>query len=129
MAATKSQGKTLVLFMGGITAACAGGLNFGSGGGKLALIVGLIMLVASFASSIKIKPLEGATAEKKQPVGLKLAGLALALGGWAIMFVGVNVASATGGKLAMCVVGIAVTLVGVIGVLPKASVQGAIWKA
>jgi len=39
------------------------------------------------------------------------------------------VASATGGKLAVCLVGIAVSLVGVMGVLPKASVQGAIWKA
>jgi len=129
MAATKSQGKTLVLFMGGITAACAGGLNFGSGGGKLALIVGLVMLVAAFATSIKLKPLEGPTAEKKQPLGLKLAGLALALGGWVIMFVGINVATATGARLAVTLVGIAVTLVGVIGVLPKASVQGAIWKA
>ena len=62
-------------------------------------------------------------------MGLKLAGLALALGGWVITFVGINVATATGARLAVTLVGIAVTLVGVIGVLPKASVQGAIWKA
>jgi len=129
MAATKSQGRTLVLFMGGITAACAGGAFFGSGAGKAALIVGLSMLVASFAGGFKQKALEGPTAEKKQPLGLKLLGLALSLGGWLIMLVGVNVASATGGKLAVCLVGIAVSLVGVMGVLPKASVQGAIWKA
>jgi len=129
MAATKGQGRTFTLFMAGISVACAGVASFGSGGGKLALVVGLAMLVASFVGGIKQKPLEGVTAEKKQPVGLKLLGLAFALGGWVIVFVGINVVSATGGRLAVALVGIAVTLVGVIGILPKASVQGAIWKA
>jgi hypothetical protein len=129
MAATKSQGRTLVLFMGGLTAACAGGAYFGSGVGKLALLVGLAMLVGAFASGIKLKALEGPTAEKKQPLGLKLVGLALALGGFLITFVGINVASATSGRLIVTLIGIAISLVGVMGVLPKASMQGAIWRA
>lgn len=128
MAATKGQGRTLTLFLAGITTACAGGAYIGSGIGKLALIVGLAMLVACIASGIKIKPLEGKTAEKGQSAVMRLLGLAFALGGWVIAVVGVNVASANAARLIAVLIGIAVTLVGVIGILPKVSAAGAIWK-
>jgi hypothetical protein len=128
MAANKGQGRTFVFFLAGITTTCAGGAYFGSGVGKLALIVGLAMLLASFVGGIKLKPLEGKTAEKGQSAVKRLLGLAFALGGWIIAVVGVNVASANAARLIAVLIGIGVTLVGVIGILPKASAEGAIWK-
>jgi hypothetical protein len=129
MAATKAQGKTFSVFLVGLTTACAGLAYFDKGGGKLALIIGLALLAAGFASTLKIKPQEGKVAVKPQPTGLKLLGIALCAGGWLIVVAGINIMSATSGKLAATLVGMAVTLVGVVYVLPKASVAGAIWKA
>jgi hypothetical protein len=60
---------------------------------------------------------------------MRLLGLAFALGGWVIAVAGVNLASANAVRLIAVLVGIGVTLVGVIGILPKASAAGAIWKA
>ena len=95
MAATKGQGRVITLFLVGITTACAGLASVGSGGGKLALIIGLALLVAGFVGGIKIKPLEGKTAEKGQSAAMRLVGLVFAIGGWVIAVVGVNMASAT----------------------------------
>jgi hypothetical protein len=129
MAATKGQGKAFSVFLAGITIACAGLAYIGSGSGKLALIVGLVMLAASFIVTLKLKPQEGVTAEHAQSAILKLAGIVLCAGGWILAVVGLNVASSNGARLIATLIGIAVTLVGVIVVLPKACNQGAIWKA
>ena len=43
----KSQGKAFTLFMGGLTAACAGIAFFSSGSGKAAFFLGLICLALS----------------------------------------------------------------------------------
>jgi hypothetical protein len=129
MAAGKGQGRTLTVFLVGLTTACAGLAFIGSGGGKLALIIGLMLVIASFTGAKKLKPLEGKAAERPQPTGLRLLGLALAVGGWLIVIGGINLVSATGGRLAAVLLGIVVTLVGVLYFLPKASSQGAIWRA
>jgi hypothetical protein len=129
MAATTSQGKTFSLFMVAITVAAAGLAYFSTGGGKAALVIGLIGIAVSLAGFLKIKPLEGKTAIPSQPTVLKLAGIACALGGWLIVLVGIHLSSSVGGRLATTLIGFAVTLAGVIGLLPVAASKNAIWKA
>ncbi len=129
MAAGKSQGKSFGVFLVGLIVAGAGLAAVATGPGKLALIVGLVVLAASFAAFLKLKPLEGKPALKEQPAGLKLLGLALALGGWAIALAGLHLTHSVGGRMAAAIVGLAIALAGVIGVLPYASNKNAIWKA
>lgn len=129
MAATKSQGKSFTVFMVGLTIAAAGIAAFASGAGKLALVVGLALFVVSLAWFFKIKPEEGKTGTVAQPLVLKLAGLALALGGWIVVLLGLHLTSAVGGRLFVTILGLAISLTGVIGVLPVAASKNAIWKA
>ena len=129
MAATKSQGKAFTLFLVGLTAATAGIAFFTSGSGKVALIVGLIGIAASLAYCLKLRPLEGATAEGTQPAILKLAGVALAVAGWLVVLLGLHLTASVPGRLITTIVGFAISLMGVLWVLPVASSKSAIWKA
>jgi hypothetical protein len=129
MAATTSQGKTFSLFMLAITVAAAGLAYVSTGGGKAALVIGLIGVVASMASFLKIKPLEGKTGTAADPTVLKLAGVVCALVGWLIVLFGIHLSSSVGGRLATTLLGLAVSLAGVIGLLPAAARKNAIWKA
>lgn len=129
MAATKSQGSAFTLFMAGLTAACAGIAYFSIGMGKVSLILGLIAVVYSLWSFIKLKPLEGKVAQKMQPAGLQLAGLVATLLGWAIVLVGLHLSAGVSARLVTSIVGIAVTLIGILYLLPKAASKNAIWKA
>lgn len=129
MAATTSQGRTFTLFMVGITAACAGIAYFSTASGKAALLVGLVGLGISLASFIKIKPLEGKTGSANQPFVLKLAGIASVLVGWYIVLIGIHLTASVGGRLVTTLLGFAVSLVGVLVLLPAAANKNAIWKA
>lgn len=129
MAATTSQGKTFSLFMVAITVAAAGLAYVSTGGGKAALVIGLIGLVISLASFLKIKPLEGKAAVASQPMVLKLIGIACTLGGWLIVLYGIHLSSSVGGRLATTLIGLAVSLAGAIGFLPAAARKNAFWKA
>ncbi len=129
MAATKSQGKAFGLFMVGITTACAGIAYISSGSGIAALIVGLIVVAISFGLFVSIKPQEGKVPMAIQPFALRLAGLALAAGGWLIVLFGLHITSSVSGRMVTSLIGFAVSLVGVIGLLPSASNKNAIWKA
>lgn len=129
MAATKSQGKTFTLFIVGFTVACAGLAFFATGIAKLALVVGLGVMAFSFAGFFRIKPLEGLTATSKQPATLKLAGLAAALGGWLIVLCGLKLTANVSGRMITTLVGLAVSLVGVLVILPIAANKNAIWKS
>jgi len=122
MAATTSQGKTFSLFMVAITVAAAGLAYLSTGGGKAALVVGLIGVAASLAGFLKIKPLD-------DPTVLKLAGVACALGGWLIVLFGIHLSSSVSGRLTTTLIGLAVSLTGVVGLLPAAARKNAIWKA
>ena len=62
MAANKQQGQWYGVFLAGLTVACAGIYGFSSGMGKVALVVGLIILAASFFKFLQLKPLEGKVA-------------------------------------------------------------------
>jgi hypothetical protein len=129
MAATKTQGTTFTLFMGGLTAACAGIAYFSSGAGKAALVLGLICLAVSFVYFLKIKSLEGRVALGAQPAVAKIIGAALALLGWVVVLFGLHLTTSVSGRMTTTILGFAITLVGVLYVLPVASSKNAIWKA
>lgn len=129
MAATTSQGKTFTVFVASLTVAAAGLAFVASSAGKLALVVGLVGLGISFAGFFKIKPTEGRVPDGKQPVVLKLVGLVLALGGWLVVLFGLHLSSGVAGRMATTLIGLVLSLVGIIGVLPYAANKNAIWKA
>jgi hypothetical protein len=112
-----------------ITVAAAGLAYVSTGIGKAALVVGIIGLGASLAGFLKIKPFEGKTATSTDPIVLRLAGIACALGGWLIVLFGIHLSSGVGGRLATTLIGLAVSLVGAVGLLPAAARKNAIWKA
>lgn len=129
MAATKSQGRAFSLFMLGVTVTAAGIAYFASGSGKLALIGGLVVLAVSFGVFLKIKPDEGPVAAKAQPTVIKLAGLGSVFLGWIIVLFGLNLSTSVSGRMTTTVVGLAITLVGPLVLLPVAANKNAIWKA
>jgi len=129
MAATKSQGSAFTLFMVGITTAAAGIAYFSTGTGKLALLVGLVVLAWSLFMAFKIKPLEGRIAAGAQPAVMKLVGIIVVLIGWMIVVGGLFVTSSVGGRFTTTIIGFAVSLVGVLYILPAAVNKNAIWKA
>lgn len=129
MAATKSQGKSFAGFLVGITVTAAGAAGFATGIGKLALAVGVIVLIYTIAKSIKIKPEEGDVPKIKQTFGLQLGGLALALAGWLVPVFCMHLTTNNGARLAIVIIGLLVSLVGILALLPAAANKNAIWKA
>jgi hypothetical protein len=129
MAATKSQGRSFSLFIVGATLAAAGMATFSSGIGKLALVGGLVVLAVSFGLFIKIKPDEGEIADKGQPGVMRVAGVLAAFLGWMIVLFGLNLSSSVSGRMITTIIGIAVSLVGSLALLPAAANKNAIWKA
>jgi hypothetical protein len=127
MAATKSQGKAFSLFMVGITATTAG-IAYFSTGGKLFLPVGLVVLLASFGIFLKLKPLEGKPALGAQPAVLKLAGLAVVVLGWLVVLFGLHITTGVNGRFATSLIGLAISLVGALYILPVVVNKNAIWK-
>jgi hypothetical protein len=127
MAANKQQGQSFGLFLIGLTVLCAGFL--GGGAGKLALIVGIVLLAVSFVQMLRIKPLEGKVANGPQSPAMKLVGMALAILGWVVVLFGMHIASGVGGRMVLAILGIVISLVGVLGILPAACNKNAIWKA
>ena len=77
MAANKQQGSYFGLFLAGATVLCAGFAYFDSGTGKALLALGAIVLIGSLFGFMGIKPLEGKTALKPGPEGMKLIGAAV----------------------------------------------------
>lgn len=129
MAATTSQGKTFTLFIVGVTTAAAGLACMPTGGGMTALVFGLILTAASFVGFIRIKPMEGKTGESAQPLALKLAGVVSVLLGWCVVLAGIHFTASVSGRMVTSLVGIAISLLGVLYFLPVASSRNAIWKA
>ena len=129
MAANKSQGSFYSLFLIAATVACAGLYYFDSGMGKLLLLVGAAGLLAALFGMLKIKPEEGRTAMKPGPTGMKLVGAALSTLGWIITLFGMHLTPSTSGRIVLALVGIAVSLFGIIVVLPAAFNKNAVWKS
>jgi hypothetical protein len=128
MAATKSQGRAFALFIGGITAATAGVAYLATGTGKASLFLGLAALLAAFFAFIRLKPEEGKVPKAVEPLVLKALGVLFAVGGWLIVLYGIHLTSSVSGRFATTLVGLAVTLVGVLYFLPTAASKNAIWK-
>ncbi len=59
---------------------------------------------------------------------MRLLGVALALGGWAITIAGLLISPAVGFRLILACVGIGVSLYGSLGVLNGYYLERAIWK-
>ncbi len=129
MAATSGQGRSFGTFIVGLTVACAGIAYFSSGMGKFALAVGVVMVGLSLFGFLKLKPLEGAPAQIAGAGGMKAIGAFIACFGWLLILGGLHVVTGTGGRIALGVVGIAVSLFGILFVLPAAFNKHAIWKA
>jgi hypothetical protein len=120
MAANKQQGSYLTMFWTGATALCAGLAYLTEGFGKLVLVLGLAAVAISLVGFLKIKPMEGKTAGVAGNAVLKLLGMAVAVGGWFVTIAGLHITTSVGGRLIFALVGIGVSLVGVLGVLPIA---------
>jgi hypothetical protein len=128
MAANKSQGSYFGLFLAGSTVLCAGIAYLDSGTGKALLALGAIALIGSLFGFLGIKPLEGKTAMKPGPEGMKLVGAAVAVLGWILTLTGIHITASTGGRIIFALLGIGVSLVGVIFILPAAFNKNAVWK-
>jgi len=129
MAATKSQGKELTLFLAGLTTTCAGIAFFSSGVAKVALVLGLIAVAVSLWGFFKIKPLEGKTAGGPQPGAMKLIGVVVVLGGWLFVLFGLHLTASVGGRFVTSILGFVISLAGIFYILAPASSKNAIWKA
>lgn len=115
--------------MVGLTTAAAGIAYLSLGSGMAALVVGLIVVAVSFGFLLSIKPSEGRIPDGTQPLAMKLAGLATALGGWIIVLYGLHLTATVSGRLTTTVIGLGISLFGVLVLLPAAANKNAIWKA
>lgn len=59
---------------------------------------------------------------------MKLMGILVVLAGWLIPVVGLNVTSSNGARFLLAVLGIALSIFGILGMLNKAYLKEAIWK-
>lgn len=129
MAANKQQGQWFGLFLAGLTAACAGIYGISSVLGKVALAAGLVVLIISFLRFLKLKAVEGKTANGSQPPAMKAIGVLVTAGGWVLVLFGLHLASGVSARMVIALIGLAVSLVGVVFILPAACNKNAIWKA
>ena len=66
----------------------------------------------------------------RNSVERKLAfGVAAAVLGWLIVLFGLHLAGSVSGRMATTILGLAISLVGVLVILPSAANKNAIWKA
>jgi hypothetical protein len=128
MAANKQQGSYFGLFLAAATVLCAGIAYFDGGSGKALFALGAIALIGGLFGFMGIKPLEGKSALKPGPEGMKLVGAAVCLLGWVLTLLGVHITDSTGGRIVFALLGISVTLVGIIFILPAAFNKNAVWK-
>ena len=129
MAANKQQGQSFGLFLVGLTATCAGIYGISSGIGKVVLAAGLVVLAVSLLQFIRIKPLEGRIASGAQSAGMKAVGVLVTVAGWLLALFGLHLVSGVGGRMVFAILGLAVSLIGVVFILPAACNKNAIWKA
>ena len=129
MAANKQQGQSFGSFLVGLTATFAGIYGISSGIGKVVLAVGLVIFVVSLLQFMRIKPLEGKIALGSQPAAMKAVGVLVTVAGWALALFGLHLVSGVGGRMVFAILGLAVSLIGVVFILPAACNKNAIWKA
>ena len=59
---------------------------------------------------------------------MKLVSVLLALFGWLLPVVALNMTSSTGSRMFLCILGIGITLFAILGLLNKAHQKEAVWK-
>ena len=59
---------------------------------------------------------------------MKLVGAAVALLGWLLTLAGIHITDSAGGRIIFALLGIAVSLVGLLYILPAAFNKNALWK-
>jgi len=128
MAANKSQGSYYTLSLVAFTVLCAGVYEWSGGMGKLMVLVGAAGIIGSLFAMKGVKPLEGKVALKSSPFAMKMVGAACSLVGWVITLFGMHLTPSTAGRITLALVGIAVSLFGILVVLPAAFNKNAIWK-
>ena len=128
MAANKQQGSYFGLFLVGATVLCAGFAYFDSGFGKALLALGAIVFIGSLFGFMGIKPLEGKTALKPGSRRNEIAWRRRLCARLAPHLSGIHITDSTGGRIVFALLGIAVTLVGIIYILPAAFNKNAVWK-
>ena len=129
MAANRSQGSYYTLFLAAATILCAGIYSWSGGMGKLLFVVGLAGIAGSMFGMMSIKSLEGRTALKPSPLVMKLIGAGASLLGWVITLLGMHLTPSVSGRILLALVGIAVSLFGILVVLPSAFNKNAVWKS
>ena len=129
MAANKSQGSYYTLFLVAATVLCAGIFFWSGGMGKLLFFVGVVGVVASLFGMLSIKSLEGKTALKPSPLAMKLIGAGCSALGWIITLFGMHLTPSVVGRGILALIGIGVSLFGIIVVLPAAFNKNAVWKS
>src|SRR5579863_6557084 len=114
MAANRSQGSYYGLFLVAAIVLCAGIFRWSSGMGKLLFLVGAVGVISSLLGMMSIKSLEGKTALKPSPLGMKLMGAGCSALGWLITLFGMHLTPSTAGRIILALVGIGVSLFGII---------------
>ena len=128
MAASKAQGSYFGVFLAGATVLCVGLAYLASSTGKVLLLVGAAILIASFAGFLKIKPLEGETPVLPSPEAMKWIGAGVVLLGWVVTIGGLHFVDGNGGRIIVALLGIGVSLFGMLYVLPATFNKTAFWK-
>src|SRR5258708_24458809 len=128
MEASTGQGRSFAMFLVGLTVACVGIAYLSAGSGKLAVVVGVVILLVSLFGFLKIKPLEGKPAQNTTSTTMKLVGAFVAAFGWLLTLFGLHVSQSVGGRIVLSLVGVAVTLFGIVYILPAALNKNASWK-
>jgi len=128
MAASKSQGSYFGLFLVGATVLVGGIAGIASATGKLLMLVGVGILLAAAAGFLKIKPLEGETPVERSPEAMKWMGAGVVLLGWVVTIGGLHLVDSNGGRIVASLLGIGVSLFGMLYVLPVAFNKTAFWK-
>ena len=59
---------------------------------------------------------------------MKAVGVLLAVVGWLLPVIGLTMTASNGARMFLCILGIAIALTGILGVLNKAHQKEAIWK-
>ncbi len=129
MAANTGQGRGFTTFLIGFTAICAGLAYMSTGIGKLTLSAGAVIFVASLFGFLKIKPLEGKPAQRDTSTTMKLVGAIIAALGWGVTLFGLHLVDGTSARIVLALIGIRVSLFGILYILPTAFNKNAIWKA
>jgi hypothetical protein len=114
--------------LAGATVLCVGLAYIASSTGKVLLLVGAVILIASLAGFMKIKPLEGDTPVLPSPEAMKWIGAGVAALGWVVTLGGLHFVDGNSGRIIVALLGIGVSLFGILYVLPATFNKAAFWK-